>query len=196
MFEKLKQQMDFLYEVDKLKSIYRESRLINDPRHENDSEHSWHVALMAFILAEHSDEKIDVLKVVKMLLIHDIVEIDAGDVFLYDEKANEEKPEKEQAAAKRIFGLLPSQQRDEMISLWEEFETRESPEAKFATIIDRLEPSALNYKTDGYTWKTHDVPLSLVNKSLNKTHFGSEAIWQYIKGIIDNSVEQGHIRKD
>ena len=139
MEERLKQQIDFIIEIDKVKSIIRKTKLFDGTRYENDAEHSWHICMMAIILQEYSNEKVDLSKVLKMLLIHDLVEIDAGDYLVYTDK-NIEKNEKEQKAAERIFSILPDEQKDELIFLWKEFELKETTEAKFAFALDRLEP--------------------------------------------------------
>lgn len=155
--EDLLSQIAFIKEIDKVKYIQRKTKLFNSDRNENDAEHSWHLALMAIVLAEHSDQPIDVLKVVKMVLIHDIVEIDAGDVFIYDTVKNHLNTDEERLAANRIFGLLPKKQAEEMIAIWEEFEAGESNEAKFAKSMDRLEPLLQNTSNNGGTWKEFDV---------------------------------------
>ena len=142
--DNLLKQIAFIKEIDKLKYIQRKTKLFNSNRHENDAEHSWHLAMMTLVLAEHSDKTIDVLKVLKMVLIHDIVEIDAGDIFLYDSTKNHTNSEEELIAAKRIFGLLPECQAEEFIAIWEEFEKGDTDEAKFAKSIDRFEPLLQN----------------------------------------------------
>jgi putative hydrolases of HD superfamily len=193
--ERLKQQITFLLEVDKLKNIYRQTKVTGEDRYENDAEHSWHLAMMAFILLEHSNEKnIDLLKVIKMVLIHDIVEIDAGDTFAYDDKGYEDKAEREQKAANRIFNILPQDQSKELFDLWEEFEKRETNEAKFATALDRLNPLLLNYNTGGQAWKKHDVKSEKVLSRNKKIDQGSEALWQYAESLIKKAVEEGLLK--
>ncbi len=155
--ERLHQQIAFILEIDKLKSILRRTYLVNDPRHENSAEHSWHLAMMAMVLAEHANAEVNLLRVLKMLLVHDVVEIDAGDTYCYDTGGNDSKAEREMAAAHRIFGLLPNDQRDEMHQLWEEFEARQTPEARFAAALDRLMPILHNYYTQGRSWLEHGV---------------------------------------
>lgn len=155
--EDLLNQIAFIKEIDKVKYIQRKTKLFNSDRCENDAEHSWHLALMAIVLAEHSNEPIDVLKVVKMVLIHDIVEIDAGDVFMYDTVKNHDNTDEERLAANRIFGLLPKKQAEDFIAIWEEFEAGETNEAKFARSMDRLEPLLQNTSNNGGTWKEFDV---------------------------------------
>lgn len=151
-FEK---QMSFIMELDKIKKINRQTYLSDGSRKENDAEHSWHLALMAFVLAEHANEEIDVLKTIKMVLLHDVIEIDAGDTYAYDTEANKTKRERELLAADRIFGLLPEEQRSEYRGLWDEFEAMETAEAKFANMLDNVQPLLLNVATDGKSWREH-----------------------------------------
>ena len=143
--EKLRKQMDFIIEIDKMKNIYRQTLVLNEDRAENDAEHSWHLAMMVMLLSEYANEPIDVLHTIKMVLIHDIVEIDAGDTYCYDEEGYKDKNERETKAAERIFGILPHDQKNEMYNLWLEFEDRKTPEAKFAAVLDRIQPIMLNY---------------------------------------------------
>lgn len=189
--KRLEQQIDFILEVDKLKSITRQTYILDGERKENDSEHSWHLTLMCMLLNEYSNEKIDTLKVMRMLLIHDIVEIDAGDTYAYDEAGNLTKREREVAAAERIFRILPEDQANEMIALWEEFELSESPEAKFANTMDKLQPLLLNDKSGGLAWKEHGINISQVLKRNESTHLGSEELWDYAKKLIDKNLELG-----
>lgn len=181
-FEK---QISFIKEIDKLKYIQRKTSLFNSTRNENDAEHSWHLAMMALVMSEQSNEKVDLLKVIKMLLIHDIVEIDAGDTFLFDTKKDHNNTEEELKAAKRIFGLLPEYQAKELITIWEEFEAAETAEAKFAKAMDRLAPMMQNDSNDGGTWKEFNVPYQTVIEKKEKIKEGSEAAWGYGKGLID-----------
>ncbi|MGM7703372.1 HD domain-containing protein [Pseudalkalibacillus sp. Hm43] len=192
---RLQQQMGFLLEIDKLKNILRQTYITNGSRQENDAEHSWHLALMALTLEEYANEKnIDILHVIKMLLIHDLVEIDAGDTFAYDEKGHEDKQEREEEAANRIFFILPDDQADAMYSLWREFEDRETPEARFAATLDRLHPMLLNHQSKGLTWKKHDIRKEQV-LSRNKTIAeGSEDLWEYAQAVIEDAVENGYLR--
>ena len=157
MKERLKKQIEFILEIDKMKNLYRQTYVLHEDRKENDAEHSWHLAIMAFMLSEYSNKSIDVLKVMKMVLIHDIVEIDAGDTYCYDEKGYTTKAEREETAAQRIFGLLPEDQRDEYYSLWREFEDSETNEARFAAVLDRLQPLMLNYTKKGISWQEHEI---------------------------------------
>lgn len=194
-FEQLQQQLDFIHEIDQVKYIQRKTRLFNSDRAENDAEHSWHLAMMAMVLAGHSNEDIDLLKVIRMLLIHDVVEIDAGDVFLYDTVSSHTNTAAELAAAKRIFGLLPERQAEELIAIWEEFETGETAEAKFARAMDRLEPLLQNISNRGGTWKEFDVTYDQVIEKKSVIRKGSEFLWAYAKKLIDRSVMQGILTK-
>ena len=162
--DRLTQQLRFLLELDRLKSVFRQSRLIHTDRMENSAEHSWHLAMLAVVLAEYAAEDIDLVRVVKMALIHDIVEIDAGDTYIYDEQARQEKARIEQQAAERIFGLLPKQQAAELRTLWEEYEAKQTPEARFAGALDRLQPLLLNYHTEGQMWRHHGISSEQVIK--------------------------------
>src|SRR4028119_443563 len=161
---RLQQQLDFILEVDKAKQIFRQNFLLDSSRHENDAEHSWHLAMMAFVLCEYSKEPVDVARVIKMLLIHDLVEIDAGDTFVYDEAAHVGKEEREIAAAERIFNLLPPDLANEIRQLWDEFEARQTPEALFASSLDRLHPLLQNYNAQGGGWKKHDISAERVRE--------------------------------
>lgn len=191
----LANQIAFIKEIDKLKYIQRKTKLFNSDRCENDAEHSWHLALMAIVLAEHTNEPIDILKVVKMVLIHDIVEIDAGDVFMYDTAKNHSNTDEERIAANRIFGLLPEKQAQEFISIWEEFEAGETSEAKFAKSMDRLEPLLQNTSNNGGTWKEFGVKYDKVYEKKSVIKEGSKTIWNYAEGLINDSVEKGILKK-
>lgn len=191
----LLKQISFIKEIDKLKYIQRKTKLFNSNRPENDAEHSWHLAMMTLVLAQHSDAPIDVLKVVKMVLIHDIVEIDAGDTFIYDTTKNHTNTEEELEAAKRIFGILPEAQAQEFISIWEEFELGETAEAKFARTMDRLEPLLQNASNNGGTWAEFDVPFDKVYKKKKAMKAGSQTIWNYAEQLLNESVEKGILKK-
>ena len=194
-FEQLQKQVDFIHEIDKIKYIQRKTRLFNSDRTENDAEHSWHLAVMALVLSGHSNETIDLLKVIKMLLIHDLVEIDAGDVFLYDTATSHTNTAAELAAAKRIFGLLPQNQAEELILIWEEFEAGETAESKFARAMDRFEPLLQNRSNKGGTWKEFNVPYDKVIEKKNVIKKGSDFLWNYAKKLIDKSVEEGILKR-
>ena len=193
--QNLLQQVAFIKEIDKLKYIQRKTKLFNSDRHENDAEHSWHLAMMTIVLAEHSDKPIDVLKVVKMVLIHDIVEIDAGDVFIYDTLKNHTNTDEELLAAQRIFGLLPEEQANEFIAIWQEFEDGKTDEAKFAKTMDRLEPLLQNTSNNGGTWKEFNVPYQKVYDKKVAIKDGSATIWEYAENLINESVEKGILKK-
>ena len=192
MHQRLKQQLQFLIEIDKVKSIFRRTRLFDKSRNENDAEHSWHLAMMALILSEYANEPIDVTRVVKMVLIHDLVEIDAGDMIIYKVKQHE-KTEKETAAAERIFGLLPQEQKQEFIELWQEFEERGTPEARFAAAIDRLEPVMQNFYTDAYAWREHGIKAEQVLTVNRRIEEGSQELWDYAKSLIEECISKGLI---
>lgn len=190
---RLEEQIDFIIEVDKLKNIVRQNYLFDGSRREDDADHSWHLALMCVILSEHANEKIDVLRTITMVLIHDIVEIDAGDTYAYDDEAHSSKRQREIAAADRIFNLLPSDQAGKMRDLWEEFEEGDTPEAKFAITLDKMQPVLLNAGSGGKSWKEHHVKLSQILRRNETTHEGSTSLWEYEKKVIYNNVENGNI---
>ena len=191
-FEK---QMAFIMELDKIKKITRQTYLSDGSRKENDAEHSWHLALMCALLAEHANSEIDVLRTMTMVLIHDIVEIDAGDTYAYDAQGNASKREREVRAAERIFHLLPDDQAAYMRELWEEFEEGETAEAKFALTLDKVQPVMLNAASGGKSWREHEVALPQILKRNERTPEGSEAVWQYARGLICENVEKGNIKE-
>lgn len=193
--ERLQKQMDFILEVDKLKNIYRQSYVSDGTRHEEDADHSWHLALMCLLLSEHANEEIDVLKTMGMVLIHDIVEIDAGDTYAYDDAGNVTKREREVKAADRIFNILPEDQAKYLRDLWEEFEEGKSKEALFALTLDKVQPVMLNDATDGRAWQEHGVFKSqIMNRNVN-TPKGSNEIWNYCRMLIERNVERGKIKE-
>jgi len=191
----LSKQVSFIQEIDKIKYIQRKTKLFNSDRPENDAEHSWHLAVMTMVLAEHSDTPIDVLKVLKMVLIHDIVEIDAGDTFIYDTLKSHSNSDNERKAALRIFGLLPKEQADEMIAIWEEFETGVTNEAKFAKSMDRFEPLLQNASNNGGTWKEFDVDYNQVYDKKKVIKEGSTTLWNYAENLLHESVDKGILKK-
>ena len=191
----LLKQIEFIKEIDKIKYIERKTKLFNSDRRENDSEHSWHLAMMALVLAEHANEDIDILKVIKMVLIHDIVEIDSGDVFFYDPDNGHTNTEEELKAANRIFGILPADQAEELINIWREFEDAETAEAKFAKSLDRFEPLLQNYSNKGGTWQEFDVSHDMVYGMKSRIKNGSNTIWRYAEDLINDSVEKGFLKK-
>lgn len=189
---RLQTQLNFIIEIDKVKNIYRKSLLFDKGRFANDAEHSWTIAIMAILLREYANFEVDIEKVVLMLLIHDIVEIDAGDTFLYaaDRKDAHIKEEK---AADRIFGILEQDQKERYISLWKEFEDKKTNEAKFAVVFDRLEPLLQNYITEGFTWKKNGVTYDMVYEVNKHIAEGSKEIWDFILAMLDSAVEKGYL---
>jgi putative hydrolase of HD superfamily len=194
--DNLLKQISFIKEIDKLKYILRKTKLFNSDRNENDAEHSWHLAMMTIVLAEHSNKPIDVLKVLKMVLIHDIVEIDAGDTFLYDTAKSHTNTDQELIAAKRIFGLLPKEQAEEFIAIWQEFEDGITVDAKFAKSMDRLEPLLQNTSNNGGTWAEFDVPYEKVYEKKKAIKEGSTTIWEFAERLINDSVDKGILKKE
>ncbi|MGF1748946.1 MULTISPECIES: HD domain-containing protein [Vibrio] len=193
--KRLEQQLTLLMELDKLKSVLRRTRIKSSAgRFENSAEHSWHVAMMALLLEEHANEPVDIAVVVKMLLLHDMVEIDAGDTFVYDVAASLEQEQKELAAANRLFAMLPQEQGDELFSIWQEFEAAESPEAKFAKALDRLIPMLLNYHNQGQSWLENDVSKEQVMKVNQKIEKGSQVLWDKAQSLIEEAVENGWLK--
>ncbi|MCP4135067.1 MAG: HD domain-containing protein [bacterium] len=193
--ERLAKQIRFIIEVDKLKQIFRQTYLMDSTRKENDAEHSWHLALMAVVLVEHANEPVDLLKVIKMVLVHDLVEIDAGDTLVYDLDGYEDKAEREQKAADRIFPLLPEDQAEELRSLWDEFEARETPEARFAAALDRLQPLMHNYYTSGKAWKDHGIA---VDQAIDRNKYmadGASGLWEFAEQFLQDAVEKKYILK-
>ncbi len=193
MNERLKKQKKFMLEIDQEKNIFRQTHLSKNGRAENDAEHAWHMAVMSFLLAEHANREVDQLKVIKMLLIHDLVEIDAGDTYAYDEAGVATQHEREMKAAKRIFGILPEDQEEELMALWQEFEDYKTPEAMFAHTLDNFQPMSLNDSNDGQDWRRHGVKKSQILKRNAKTMEGSKEIWACMEEIIDRNIESGAI---
>ncbi|MCD7731191.1 MAG: HD domain-containing protein [Oscillospiraceae bacterium] len=208
--ERMKKQLDFLLELDKMKNIYRRTYILCDdlpagskefednfkerkplPRRENDAEHSFSLAVAALVLAEYSNEPVDTAKVVKMVLVHDVVEIDAGDTFLYDAEGNKTKREREAAAAERIFGLLPPDQQAEFRCFWDEFEANNTPESRFANALDRIQPMLLNYTRDGISWKEHNVRFDDVAERNSHIKDGSEELWDYVYSLLEDANSRG-----
>lgn len=194
--EELSQLFRFFLEIDKEKFIERQTYLTDGIRKENDAEHAWHMAIMTILLAGYSNEEIDVLKTVTMLLIHDIVEIDAGDTYAYDEEAKKTQREREVKAADRIFGMLPKKQGEYLRELWEEFEEQKTPEARFARTMDNVQPIMLNAATDGKAWEEHEVRIEQILNRNRNTAKGSEEIWEYAKEeFLRPNLENGKIKK-
>jgi len=191
--ERFSKQIEFIVEVDKLKHVERQSALCDGTRQENDTEHSWHIAVMAMLLTEYANEKIDQLKVMKMLLVHDLVEIYAGDTFAYDMIGNSTKKKREREAAQRIFRLLPQDQAEELLEIWNEFESLSTPEARFASALDKLQPLILSVNNRGWSWKKHGVVSSQIYESKKGMSTGSEHLWEYAKKLIQESIEGGFL---
>ncbi|MBD5507651.1 MAG: HD domain-containing protein [Lachnospiraceae bacterium] len=194
--ERLEKQIDFILEADKEKNIIRQTHLSGNGRRENDAEHAWHMAMMVYLLKEYANEKIDVAKAMMMALIHDIVEIDAGDTYAYDTKGLETQKVREEQAAERIFGLLPDDQGEELKSLFQEFEASETPEARFVRAMDNFQPLLLNDSNDGGDWREHEIGKTQVMKRHTKTKLGSDVIWERAREIIEKHVKKGNIKDD
>ncbi len=192
---RLEQQMEFIVEIDKLKNVTRQNYLADGSRKESDTDHSWHLAMMCLLLEEYSNKEIDILKTMKMVLIHDVVEIDAGDTYAYDRKGNNDKRERELLAAERIFNILPEDQAKKMRDLWDEFEEGKTAEAKFANALDRVQPAILNDRAGGKSWIEHGVEYSQVLERNKDTAEGSQVLWNYIENILNKNVENGKIKK-
>jgi putative hydrolases of HD superfamily len=185
---RFRRQIEFILEIDRLKEVYRQSYVLHVDRHENSAEHSWHLAIAALLLAEYANQPIDTSRVIRMALVHDLVEIDAGDIFIYDTVGNLEKAAKEKKAADRIFGLLPADQRDEWRALWNEFEQRETAEAKFASALDRLLPVLHNYFTNGRSWKEHGITREQALMKNAMIGEGAETIWNLVETLIRDAL--------
>ncbi|WP_303798573.1 HD family hydrolase [Ruminococcus flavefaciens] len=194
MDDRLRKQLDFMLELDKMKNLYRQTYVLCEDRKENDAEHSWHLAILAMMLSEYSNEPVDVLHVIKMVLVHDVVEIDAGDTYCYDSEGYKSKAEREEKAAQRIFGLLPDDQQAEFYSLWREFEDSETADARFAAVLDRLQPLTLNYTKGGISWQEHGIRKEQV-LARNTEYFGvSDKIAEAIKEMIDDAADKGWLK--
>lgn len=191
--ERLARQIAFIVEIDKLKNIQRRTLLMDGRRYENDAEHSWHIAVMAFLLAEHANTRVDVARVIRMLLVHDLVEIDAGDTYCYDEAGATTKAEREERAAERIFNILPADQASEIRALWDEFERMETPEARFAAALDRLQPMLHNHLTQGTVWKANGITREQVMDRNHHIGNGSQALWEYTVDMIRDAVDKGYL---
>ena len=191
--KRFEKQLEFILEVDKEKNILRQTHLSGYTRQENDAEHAWHMALMIYLLKEYSNEKFDLAKAMAMALIHDIVEIDAGDTYCYDEKRLSTQKERESLAADRIYGLLPDDQKKHLMDLFKEFEEGQTPEAKFARTMDNLQPLLLNDSNNGEDWRKHKVNKTKVTNRQKTSKFGSEEIWEFTKELIQKNVDKGNI---
>lgn len=194
--ERLQKQMEFIVEVDKVKKIMRQTYLSDASRKEDDAEHSWHLALMAVLLKEYSNEEVDLSKVIPMVLIHDLVEIDAGDTYAYSGESAAVTETRERKAAERVFGILPEDQGKVFRDLWEEFEAYETPEAKFAHVLDNCQPMLLNDASNGLSWTEHQVRKSQIYKRNEHTAEGSRKIWNYMQSLIQKHIDLGHVIDD
>ena len=195
MDERLKKQMEFALEMDKEKGIGRQTYILNALRKENDAEHGWHLALMTMLMAEYANEKIDVARTVEMVIIHDVIEIDAGDTYAYDDAGNATKAEREKKAADRIFGLLPEDQGKYYLDLWLEFEAADTPESKFANAMDSVQPVMLNDASNGLAWREHEVAASKVrDRAVRKIKPGSEKLYEMVLDIIAENVKKGNLK--
>ncbi|MGY5853892.1 MAG: HD domain-containing protein [Candidatus Thorarchaeota archaeon] len=192
--QRFTQQMEFLAEIDKLKQVIRQTSLVDRSRQENTAEHSWHIAVMALVFSEYSNTKnVDLQKVLKMLLIHDLVEIYAGDTFVYDDFDKDEKVQREREAALKIFGLLPEDQAREFRDIWEEFEEEKTPEATYSKAIDAFQPVMQGYENKGWSWQTHGIGKSQILKQKESMNQGSTKLWDYTKELMDKAEEQGYL---
>jgi putative hydrolase of HD superfamily len=190
--ERLARQIAFIIEIDKLKTVLRRTFLMDATRAETTAEHSWHLGVMALLLTEYADEPVDPLRVVTLVLVHDIVEIDAGDTYAYDETGYLDKAEREERAAARLYGLLPAEQGAELLALWREFEARETPDAKFANALDRLQPFLHNYTLGGDNWREHQVTPAMIRKRVAPIADISTRLADYVERLIVQSIEAGY----
>jgi putative hydrolases of HD superfamily len=193
---RLARQVRFILEMDRLKEVFRQTVLTGSRRPENDAEHSWHLCLCVLVLAEHASvPELDVLRVLRMVIVHDLVEIDAGDTFAYDDAGRAGQHEREARAADRIFGLLPDDQARDFRALWDEFEARRTPEARFAAAVDRFQPMLLNAHTDGHAWRKHGVTYPRVMARNAGVAEGSAALWEYAARMVAEAVEKGNLAR-
>jgi putative hydrolase of HD superfamily len=194
--ERFKRQIEFVLEVDKLKKILRRTTLLDRSRQENSAEHSWHIALIVLVLSEYADEdNLDLLQVIKLLLAHDLVEIDAGDTYCYDEIGGQDQKERETRAADRIFNILPEDQAKSFRALWDEYEERKTAASRFANALDRFQPLLHNYFTQGHSWRQHGIQKKQVLSRMQPVDEGSSFLWDYVAALIDDAVEKGYLAK-
>ena len=194
MDERLQKQLDFILEIDKEKNIFRQTHLSGHGRNENDAEHAWHMAIMAYLLQEYSNEKIDVARVMLMCLIHDVVEIDAGDTYAYDAEGLKTQKAREEAAKERLYSMLPEDQKADLNAIFDEFEERKTPEAKFARALDNLQPLLLNNSNDGGDWRNHDVTVEKVYERQSRTREGSEKLFEVTDKILKENIAKGNLK--
>lgn len=195
MDERLQKQLEFILEIDKEKNIFRQTHLSGHGRNENDAEHAWHMAIMAYLLQEYSNEKIDVARVMLMCLIHDVVEIDAGDTYAYDAEGLKTQKAREEAAKERLYSMLPEDQKADLVAIFDEFEERKTPEAKFARALDNLQPLLLNNSNGGGDWKNHDVTAEQVYGRQSRTREGSEKLFEVTDKILKENIAKGNLRE-
>ena len=192
--DRFRQQIEFILEVDKLKNVLRKTILMDRSRRENSAEHSWHIALTVLILSEYAkDSDIDLFRVMKILLVHDLIEIDAGDTYCYDDQGRKDQAQREKNAADRIFNLLPADQATTLRELWDEFEERETPESRFANALDRLQPFLHNYFTEGQTWQENNIKRAQVKSRMRPVDDGAPVLWDYVSSLIDDGVKKGFL---
>lgn len=195
MDERLQKQLDFILEIDKEKNILRQTHLSGHGRRENDAEHAWHMAVMAYLLREYANEPVDIARTMLMCLLHDVVEIDAGDTYAYDTENLKTQQAREEAAKERIYSLLPEDQKAELSAIFDEFEAAETPEAKFAHAMDNLQPLLLNNSNGGGDWKEHDVCAAQVYGRQRKTRAGSEKLYEITDAILEENIKKGSLKK-
>lgn len=195
MDTRIKRQLEFALEIDKVKNVFRQTHLSNNGRNENDAEHSWHMAIMSYLLREYSNEEIDIARVMLMCLIHDIVEIDAGDTYAYDLEGLQSQKNREDAAKQRIFSVLPKEQAKEFIDLFDEFEECETAEAKFAHAMDNIQPLILNDSNNGGDWRQHNVTVEQIYKRQSKTKLGSDRLFKVTDAIIKDNIQKGNLKE-
>ncbi len=194
MDERLQKQLNFILEIDKEKNIFRQTHLSGHGRNENDAEHAWHMAIMAYLLQEYSNERIDVARVMLMCLIHDVVEIDAGDTYAYDAEGLKTQKAREEAAKERLYSMLPEDQKADLVAIFDEFEARKTPEAKFARALDNLQPLLLNHSNGGGDWKNHDVTAEQVYGRQSRTREGSEKLFEVTDQILKENIAKGNLK--
>ena len=192
--KKIKKQIEFVLVIDEMKNVLRRNLVVDGSRRENDAEHSWHLAMLAMILEEYSSQKVDIERVLKITLVHDLVEVYAGDTFAYDAKGNEDKLDREIEAANRLFGMLDPVQGAEIRALWDEFEAKETAESRYANAVDRLQPLLLNYMTNGHTWKLGDVHATQIYKRMDIIRTATPELWHIVEGIINTSIQAGILK--
>ena len=195
MGDRLKKQLEFVLEIDKEKNIFRQTHISGHGRNENDAEHAWHMAIMAYLLREYSNDPIDITRVMLMCLIHDVVEIDAGDTYAYDTEGKKTQKAREEAAKERLYSMLPDDQKEELMTIFEEFEAGETPEAKFARAMDNLQPLLLNNSNDGGDWRSHEVSADQVYGRQIGTKAGSEKLYEVTDNIIRENIKNGNIKE-